>query len=54
MNFNQVLDGATFAVYAANTLETSYSYLEFSDAEAAIDCPIFSLITGAGLFSINQ
>lgn len=45
MTFNQILDGATFAVYTANTAENSYSYLEFSDTEAAIDTPAFSLIT---------
>lgn len=54
MTFNQILDGATFAVYTANTAENSYSYLEFSDTEAAIDTPAFSLITWASLFSLNQ
>lgn len=45
MTFNQILDGATFAVYTANTAENSYSYLEFSDTSAAIETPVFSLIT---------
>lgn len=45
MTFNQILDGATFAVYTANTAENSYSYLEFSDIAASIETPAFSLIT---------
>lgn len=54
LGVNSILDWASVVYYVANTAESIYTYLEFSDQEFALETPQAYFVTWVADFNISQ